>query len=180
MGTSASLATVEVGIIVRIQAGVLFGSGSLYRLADSSGGSRGAIQERGRPDDRRGFAAIGPHLRSRRGVAYDHEGMRMEGNRFDNLTRTLASTKTRRGFIGTLAALGAGLTGARGVEGQSHASCGNVLCWSNPGVRAAGCVCCGYSNGNSRCRPASQCTGPGSVIPTTGNTTMSTTAKGGD
>jgi hypothetical protein len=110
--------------------------------------------------------------REGREIGSDAGGTCMDGNRFDSLTRTLASNRTRRGFLGSLVAIGAGLVGARGADAQgTQAQCGNVICRSDPGVCPPGCVCCGYSNGNSRCRPASQCTGSGTVIPTTTTTT---------
>src|SRR5215204_6479279 len=101
----------------------------------------------------------------------------MDDRRFDALTRSLAAAKTRRGFLGTLAAIGAGLIGAKpaGAQPVTQAFCGNVICASNPGVCKPGCVCCGYPNGNSRCRPASECTGRGFVIPVPATTTTAPT-----
>ncbi len=95
----------------------------------------------------------------------------MNPRRFDALTQSLASATTRRGLLGTLAALGAGLLGARATDAQvTQAQCGNVTCKSNPGKCATGCVCCVYPNGNSRCRPPQDCTAPGTPTPTTTTT----------
>ena len=87
----------------------------------------------------------------------------MNPRRFDSLTRTLATPKTRRGLLGSLAAVAAGLLGARATDAQvTQAQCGNVTCVTNPGVCKPGCVCCVYGNGNSRCRPPGTCS-PGTV-----------------
>jgi hypothetical protein len=129
----------------------------------------------------------------------------MDSRRFDSLARTLAAQQsaagargrqTRRGFLGALAAVGAGLLGARGTSAQvTQVSCGNQLCASNPGGCAPGCVCCVYTNPitgtvtNSRCRPPGTCSpgtvacpsgqvlGPSGVCvaPTTTTTTTTTT-----
>ncbi len=96
------------------------------------------------------------------------EGTPVEPRRFDSLTRSLASPKTRRGLLGSLTALGAGLLGAQVADAQvTQALCGNVVCGSNPGICNPGCVCCTYSNGNSRCMPPNKCTAPGTVAATT-------------
>ena len=77
----------------------------------------------------------------------------MDPRSFDALTRSLAAPRTRRGFIGSLATFGAGMLGARSAGAEvRQRDCGNVVCGSNPGVCKAGCVCCAYPNGNSRCR----------------------------
>ena len=87
----------------------------------------------------------------------------MDGNRFDALTRMLAERRLSRraalaGAAGILAA-GAG----RNVGAQvSQVQCGNKICAHDPGVCNDGCVCCTYSNGNSRCRPPGTCA-PGTV-----------------
>ncbi len=84
----------------------------------------------------------------------------MDPRRFDTLARSLAGPKTRRGFLGGLAALGAGLLSGRVTTAQvTQMQCGNQVCASNPGGCAPGCVCCVYSNGNSRCRPPGTCSG---------------------
>ncbi len=84
----------------------------------------------------------------------------MDRRRFDALARSLAAPKSRRGVLGSLAALAAGLVGARSAEAQvSQAFCGNVVCKNNPGICKPGCVCCVWSNGNSRCMPPNACTG---------------------
>ena len=99
----------------------------------------------------------------------------MDPMRFDSLTRSLATPKTRRGLLGSLAALGAGLLGARAADAQvTQAQCGNRVCAANPGVCANGCVCCVYGNGNSRCQPPGNCTGT-VVSPTTTTTAAPTT-----
>ena len=116
----------------------------------------------------------------------------MDDRRFDALTRSLAAAKTRRGFLGTLAAIGAGLIGAKPADAQqvTQAQCGNKFCASNPGVCTNGCVCCVYPNGNSRCRPPGTCS-PGIEVvgtttaapttttpaPTTTSTTSTTTTS---
>ncbi len=123
----------------------------------------------------------------------------MNSRRFDSLARTLATQQgasgaqgrqTRRGFLGALVAVGAGLLGARGTGAQvSQAQCGNKTCANNPGKCTDGCVCCVYANGNSRCRPPGTCAPgtvacpPGQVLgptgvcgaPTTTTTTTTTT-----
>ena len=82
----------------------------------------------------------------------------MDPRRFDSLARSLAVSKTRRGLFGSVAALAAGALGLRAAGAQvSQRQCGNVVCASNPAGCAPGCVCCVYSNGNSRCRPPGQC-----------------------
>ena len=89
----------------------------------------------------------------------------MDDRHFDSLARSLAGPKTRRGFLGSFAAVGAGLFGARVAGAQvSQAQCGNTACASNPGICKPGCVCCVYPNGNSRCRPPQDCTAPGTIV----------------
>ena len=103
----------------------------------------------------------------------------MDDRRFDSLARTFAAPKTRRGLLGSLAALGAGLLGARTYQEAgaqvSQVQCGNQFCASNPGGCNPGCVCCVYPNGNSRCRPPGQCTSPGTVATTTTTSAPTTT-----
>ena len=104
----------------------------------------------------------------------------MDQGRFDSLTRSLASAKSRRGFLGSLAALGAGLLGVRAADAQvTQAQCGNVVCYdrrtqTQTVACAPGCVCCVYGNGNSRCQPAGSCGGT-VVSPTTTTTTAAPT-----
>lgn len=82
----------------------------------------------------------------------------MDPLRFDRLARSFATPKTRRGLIGSVAALVAGAVGLRGVGAQvTQRDCGNVTCANNPGRCNPGCVCCLYPNGNSRCRPPGTC-----------------------
>ena len=89
---------------------------------------------------------------------------RVDSHSFDALTRSLAAPRTRRGLLGTIAAFGAGLLGAKSADAQvSQAQCGNVTCRTNPARCNAGCVCCDYGNGNSRCRPPGTCS-PGVVL----------------
>jgi hypothetical protein len=116
---------------------------------------------------------------------------------FDLLARSLAAPKSRRGLLGSLAALSAGLLEAGHAGAQvSQLSCGNKICASNPGICNDGCVCCVYTNPitgrvfNSRCRPPGTCSPrtvacpPGQVLgpsgvcaaPTTTTTTTATTA----
>ncbi len=83
----------------------------------------------------------------------------MDGNRFDDLSRKLATGMSRRK---ALAGIAAGIAGALGLRGAaeaqvSQAYCGNVSCRTNPGKCKEGCVCCIWDNGNSRCMPT--CTG---------------------
>jgi hypothetical protein len=118
------------------------------------------------PRVRGGHPAWGASPLSRKDPAVD-------GSRFDTLTRSLAAPKTRRGLLGSLAALGAGLLGARATEQAdaqvSQLSCGNQFCASNPGGCKSGCVCCVYTNPvtnrviNSRCRPPGTCA-PGTAV----------------
>ncbi len=108
----------------------------------------------------------------------------MDDQRFDNLTRTLATGISRRVAVkGSLSVL-LGVFGARRhADAQvTQVACGNQFCASNPGNCKAGCVCCIYTNSvgqvtNSRCRPPGTCA-PGSVAgstttpaPTTNNRT---------
>ena len=122
----------------------------------------------------------------------------MDSRRFDSLARALAAQQsatgdqgrqTRRGFLGALAAVGAGLLGAQVTGAQvAQAQCGNVSCRNNPGRCNPGCVCCVYGNGNTRCTPPGGCSGTptcpagtvvdpvgGCVAPTTTTTTTTTT-----
>ena len=87
----------------------------------------------------------------------------MDGTRFDDIAKTLARGTTRRRLLAGLAGGVLGALGLRGAGAQvSQAQCGNVVCKTDPGGCAPGCVCCVYSNGNSRCRPPGTCS-PGSV-----------------
>src|SRR5215207_2484900 len=100
----------------------------------------------------------------------------MDPSRFDSLSRSLATAKSRRGFLGTLAALGAGLLGARAADAQvTQAFCGNVVCRTNPGICKPGCVCCVWSNTNSRCMPPGNCSGTVATTTTTPAPTTTTT-----
>jgi hypothetical protein len=84
----------------------------------------------------------------------------MDPRRFDSLAKSLAAPRSRRGVLGSIAALAAGLIGARSAGAEvSQAFCGNSTCAGNAGICKPGCVCCTYSNGNSRCMPPSRCTG---------------------
>jgi hypothetical protein len=100
----------------------------------------------------------------------------MDGNRFDDLSRRLAAGVSRRQAVKGAVA---GLLGAIGLRGAADAQvtqvyCGNVVCGSNPGVCKPGCVCCVWSNGNSRCMPPGSCSGT-IVTPTTTTTAAPTT-----
>ena len=79
----------------------------------------------------------------------------MEDRHFDNLTRTLARGLSRRSAVKVAAAGLLGALGQRAGAGAqvTQAQCGNQLCASSPGGCKPGCVCCGYPNGDSRCRP---------------------------
>ena len=116
----------------------------------------------------------------------------MDSRRFDALTKSLIAPNTRRGLLGTLAAVGAVLAGAHSAEQAnaqvSQAQCGNKICAANPAVCTDGCVCCIYTNGNSRRRPhlggwtASRCQATPKVhqalrrIPAPTTTTTTTTS----
>ena len=105
----------------------------------------------------------------------------MDPRRFDSLTRALAAPKSRRGFLGSLAALGAGLLGSRTAEAQvTQAQCGNKVCAAKPGACTNGCVCCVWDNGNSRCVPPGSCSGmivrPGTTTTTTAAPTATSTS----
>ncbi len=104
------------------------------------------------------------------------KGAEVDPRWFDDLTRLLAAPRSRRGFLGSLAALAAGLLGGRAADAQvTQAQCGNVVCAANPGICKPGCVCCVYPNGNSRCRPPQECTAPGTVATTTTTIAPTTT-----
>lgn len=118
----------------------------------------------------------------------------MDNRRFDELVRSVASGLARRSALkaavaGVFVALGQREVSAGQVT-QAH--CGNVTCKSNLGTCKAGCVCCVYPNGNSRCRPPGNCASGGeerypsdqvvypihgcvTPAPTTSTTTSSTT-----
>lgn len=88
----------------------------------------------------------------------------MDGTRFDDLSRAMAAGISRRAAMkGTVAGILAALGLRTVAEAGPQAQCGNVLCATDPGICNPGCVCCLYSNGNSRCRPPSQCTGSGTI-----------------
>jgi hypothetical protein len=83
----------------------------------------------------------------------------LDSNRFDDLSRRMAAGVSRRA---TLKGAAAALLGAVGLRqaataqvSQSH--CRNERCGNDPGVCNAGCVCCVFPNGNSRCRPPGAC-----------------------
>ncbi len=81
----------------------------------------------------------------------------MDGNRFDNLTRTLASGTSRRTTLKGLVAGVAMALGLRHEADAAQAQCGNVVCAADPSVCNEGCVCCVFRNGNSRCMSPEQC-----------------------
>src|SRR5215203_6862443 len=89
----------------------------------------------------------------------------MDEDRFDDLSRRLATGVSRRGAIKGIAA---GLLGALWLRATAEAqisqvACGNQSCASAPGCCNPGCVCCVYTNPftgtviNSRCRPPGTC-----------------------
>ena len=97
----------------------------------------------------------------------------MDQRRFDSLTRSLAAARTRRGLLGSLAAIGAGLLGTRAEAQQvTQAYCGNQSCAGNACACKAGCV---SSNGNSRCRSPGTCS-PGTDQTCSTTTTTTTTS----
>jgi uncharacterized protein YndB with AHSA1/START domain len=104
----------------------------------------------------------------------------VDGDRFDKITRSLASGASRRRVLKGLAGgIAAGFAAAVGRREQAEAQvapaqCGNVPCAGNPGACGDGCVCCVFRNGNSRCMSPSSCSGtptcgPGEIFdPTLG------------
>ena len=94
----------------------------------------------------------------------------MDADRFDDLTRRLGTSTTRRAALrgaagGLLGVLGLNKTAGAQV---SQAQCGNKRCQKDPEQCADGCVCCLYHNSlgrvtNSRCRPPGTC-GPGTEV----------------
>ena len=89
----------------------------------------------------------------------------MDGNRFDELSRRLATGVSRRAALKGAAAGLLGALGLRTAAGAqvSQAQCGNRTCKNDPAVCNDGCVCCVYPNGNSRCRPPGTCS-PGTAV----------------
>jgi len=90
----------------------------------------------------------------------------MDGHGFDDLSRRFAAGFSRRvvlkgAAVGLLEALG--LRGLPEAEARTQVTCGNKTCASDPGVCDDACVCCVYSNGNSRCLPPGRC-GPGLTV----------------
>lgn len=88
----------------------------------------------------------------------------MDSRSFDRFARSVASPKSRRGFLGGIAALGASYLGARHTSAQAtQVDCGNQTCAKNPYGCNPDCVCCIYTNPitgkviNSRCRPPGTC-----------------------
>jgi hypothetical protein len=81
----------------------------------------------------------------------------MDGNRFDDLTRTLAAGASRRTTVKGLVAGLAMALGLRHEAATAQAGCGNVVCAADPAVCNDGCVCCVFSNGNSRCMSPDLC-----------------------
>jgi hypothetical protein len=73
------------------------------------------------------------------------EGQRMDGSRFDNLTRAIVapagSARTRRGFLAALGAAAAGLIGGRATVAQD--ACPPEQYYRR---RAGGCVCAADGN----------------------------------
>src|SRR4051812_20771900 len=86
----------------------------------------------------------------------------MDGSRFDLLARAVAGGRTRRGFLGGLAALAAGAVGMRGSAaacpaGQYAGSGGRCLC-KTTGRAPLGSVCpcgAGQTNCNGACKDLS-------------------------
>lgn len=86
----------------------------------------------------------------------------MDEQRFDDLIRALARCPSRRqvlkGLAGSVSAGMAILMGRSGAEAAAGiATCGNAICAGQPGICAAGCACCVWANGNSRCLTDRQC-----------------------
>ncbi len=106
----------------------------------------------------------------------------MDGDRFDDLSRKLATAVSRRHAVKGAVA---GLLGAIGLRKAAdaqvtQAACGNVVCynWRTQTVDVAcnpGCVCCIYANGNSRCTPPGLCFGTVATTTTTAAPTTTTT-----
>src|SRR5215204_3036488 len=95
----------------------------------------------------------------------------VDDRKFDDLTRLMAAGTSRRRVPRLAAGSGiAGIATLLGWKGKklrpvgdggvgaaaaqvTQTYCGNVICAASPGVCKFGCVCYGYSDGNSRCRP---------------------------
>lgn len=72
----------------------------------------------------------------------------MDGQRFDNLARSLALTTSRRGFVKTAAAAVAAIGGGAALAGSGAA----VICRQNGVICAKNAHCCtGYCDDNHRC-----------------------------
>ncbi|HET8523322.1 MAG TPA: hypothetical protein VFL82_08820 [Thermomicrobiales bacterium] len=87
----------------------------------------------------------------------------MDGHRFDEFTKGIATGASRRrvikGLAGGVVAAVAALKGRAGVDAQpvTQAYCGNMTCAADPSVCRDGCACCVFGNGNSRCMPPNDC-----------------------
>jgi uncharacterized protein YndB with AHSA1/START domain len=96
----------------------------------------------------------------------------MDGHRFDELTKRFAFGTSRRrvvkGLAGGIVAGAAALLGRSQADAQqvTQAYCGNATCTGHPGVCNDGCVCCVWSNGNSRCMPPANCQRLGGEVET--------------
>ncbi len=89
----------------------------------------------------------------------------MDGQRFDEITRALATGANRRRVLQGLAPGALGLLGLRRAPAAAQ-TCPNRLCASDPGVCAgtAGCNCCVFANGNNRCLSPSLCQRAGGTV----------------
>jgi hypothetical protein len=87
----------------------------------------------------------------------------MDGRRFDDLAKGLATTPSRRkvlkGLAGGIVAGMAALLGRSEADAQriTQAYCGNQVCDGDPSVCRDGCSCCVFGNGNTRCMPLDDC-----------------------
>ena len=71
--------------------------------------------------------------------------------------RTLGAVLGALGLVSAKAAVTE--VAAEPAPCTTQACCGNMICASDPGVCKPGCVCCVYSNGNSRCLAPGLCRG---------------------
>ncbi|HET8521909.1 MAG TPA: hypothetical protein VFL82_01675 [Thermomicrobiales bacterium] len=103
----------------------------------------------------------------------------MDGHRFDEWTKTLATGASRRKVLGGLVGGFVAALGLRGTE--ARVVCPNAMCAEDPGVCGDSCGCCLFGNGNNRCLDPRRCQQQGGIViggptTTTSTTTSTTTA----
>jgi hypothetical protein len=87
----------------------------------------------------------------------------MDGSRFDDLARLFARGDSRRRVLkGVGAVVASGVAASLGrseadAKRVTQAYCGNKVCAGESSVCNAGCDCCVFGNGNSRCMPPKDC-----------------------